>query len=626
MIKTLTTWMLVLAGIVAAQQPGKPAAAETQDVHSYARPAEARTTGLSLDWSIDFTKKEISGAARFAIQRAPGAGEIVLDTRDLVIEKAEALTGERATPTTFTIGAKDPILGAPLHVALPEGADGILIRYRTKPEASGLLWLAPEQTATKTQPYMFSQAEAIHARSFIPCQDSPGIRITWSARVRMPPGVTAVMSGESLGVTRSRHIFQMTHPVAPYLIAIAAGNLEFAKIGPRTGVWSEPGVAQKAAEEFSDLEKMVEAVEAKFGPYRWGRYDVLVLPPSFPFGGMENPMMTFATPTLLAGDKSLVSVIAHELAHSWSGNLVTNATWRDFWLNEGFTVYLEGRVVEALYGPKVGTQHRILGKNDLLDEMAGFKDKPGETMLYIELTGRDPDDGMTSIAYQKGALFLEMLERAVGRDKFDPFLKSWFDEHAFGSVTTPELERFLRAKLFAGDEAAMEKLHVKEWLYGPGLPANAPTYDETVFDGPAKAAADFGAGKITAAGLGAKMWTTNEWLHFFQKLPESLTAAQLGDLDTSWKLMANGNAEITCAWLRIAIATKYATATPRLDQFLMTVGRRKFLKPLYAELAKTPDGLAHAREVYKRARPGYHAIATQTLDKMLLEPETRPAK
>ena len=433
------------------------------------------------------------------------------------------------------------------------------------------------------------------------------------------------MSGKSLGENLGRLAFEMRNPVPPYLIAIAVGNIEFAPIGKRTGVWSEPGVVERAASEFADLEKMVEAVEAKFGDYRWGRYDVLVLPPSFPFGGMENPMMTFATPTLLAGDRSLVAVIAHELAHSWSGNLVTNATWRDFWLNEGFTVYLEGRIIERLYGERVATQHRILGRNELRDELAGFKDKPGETHLWIDLAGRDPDDGMTSVPYQKGSLFLEMLEASVGREKFDPFLKAWFDDHAFKPVTTRQFEEFVRAKLFANDPKAMERLKIQEWIYGPGLPDNAPTYDESVFDAPEKAAADFGAGKRGARELGAEKWTTNEWLHFLQRLPPVLDAAKLADLDKSW-LEKNGNAEILTAWFKLAIAGRYDAAYPRIERFLVSVGRRKFLRPLFAEMMKTPEGLARAREIYAKARPGYHAIATQTLDKMLGVPESRPGR
>jgi leukotriene A-4 hydrolase/aminopeptidase len=624
----MACWFLVVCGGAGAQVTTAPSA-ETRDVHSYARPAEARTTDLSLGWLIDFEKRRISGVALFLIERAEGAREIVLDTRDLAIDRVTGfLPGSpaRSVELAHRLGPKDPVLGAPLHVELPESVDTIEIAYRTSPSATGLQWLAPAQTATGTHPYLFSQAQAIHARSFIPCQDSPGIRVRWQAAVRVPEGMTAVMSGRRKEMPGGPLAFDMPHPVPPYLIAIAAGNLAFEPIGPRTGVWSEPGVVERAASEFADLEKMLEAIESTFGAYRWERYDVLVLPPSFPFGGMENPMMTFATPTLLAGDRSLVNVIAHELSHSWSGNLVTNATWRDFWLNEGFTVYLEGRIIERLYGGKVATQQQILGRNDLLSAFEEFKAAPGETRLYIDLEGRDPDDGMTSVPYQKGSLFLEMLERAVGRENFDPFLKAWFDEHAFQPVTTPQFERFLRDRLFEADPGAMEKLKIAEWLYEPGLPGNAPTYDETVFEGPAKAAAEFAAGARPAKELGAAAWTTDEWLHFLERLADGLANDKLAALDAAWKLTANQNAEIAAAWLRIAIAARYEAAYPRLERFLSSVGRRKFLKPLYSELAKTPEGLARARAIYAKARPTYHAIATQTLDRILGGPESRPAR
>jgi leukotriene-A4 hydrolase len=625
LVRTAAVFAIATFGM--AQEPARAPVArqdEMRDVHSYARPAEARTVRLSLDWTIDFDKKVIAGTARFVIARVPDAKEIVLDTRDLTIEGVDAIVGGKAAPAAFRLGARDPILGAPVAITLPADTGEIVVRYRTSPSATGLQWLAPSQTATKAGPYLFSQAQAIHARSFIPCQDSPGIRITWDAVVRgVPKGMTAVMSARRRELPDGALGFEMKHAVPTYLIAIAAGDLRFQAIGPRSGVWAEPGVVERAASEFADLEKMIDATEASFGAYRWERYDVLVLPPSFPFGGMENPMMTFATPTLLAGDRSLVNVIAHELAHSWSGNLVTNGTWRDFWLNEGFTVYIESRIIEKLYGVKVGTQQKILGRNDLLEEMKSLAAQPGDTKLYIDLVGRDPDDGMTTVPYQKGSLFLELLERAVGRERFDPFLKSWFEEHAFQPVTTPHFERFLRERLFKADAAACDALKVTQWLYEPGLPENAPGYDESVFDGPAKAAAEFGAATRAAKDLGAETWTTDEWLHFLQRLPAAVPAARQAELDQAWKLTAHGNAEITAAWLRITIANGYPAAAARLEQFLTSVGRRKFLKPLYAEMAKTPEGLRRAREIYAKARPLYHAIATQTLDKLLGVTESR---
>jgi hypothetical protein len=405
------------------------------------------------------------------------------------------------------------------------------------------------------------------------------------------------------------------------LIAIAVGMLEFRQIGPRTGVWSEPEVVARAADEFADLERMLEAIEAMFGAYRWGRYDVLVLPPSFPFGGMENPLMTFATPTLLAGDRSLVNVIAHELAHSWSGNLVTNATWSDFWLNEGFTVYLERRILERLYGEPLAVQDSILGRSELTRELAEFESKPGDTRLHIDLTGRDPDEGMTSVPYEKGALFLLMLERALGRDRFDVFLRAWFDEHAFQPVTTGQFERLLRERLLEGNPELARRLRIEEWLYGEGLPSNAPVLDAGVFAGPTLAAAAFLAHTRNAGELGSGDWTTNEWLHFLGLLPEGLDVERLSELDGAWHLTERGNTEIAAAWLECAVRAGYEPAYPRLESFLTSIGRRKYLKPLFTALARTSDGKRRAREIYSKSRAGYHPIAQGTIDEILFGSE-----
>ena len=588
--------------------------AELLDVHSRARPAEARTTHVDLDWEVDFERRELRGKATWTLELATDARRCVFDTRDLAIE---GVTDASGRALQHTLGERDGVLGAALTVQLPPGVSKIAVRYRTTPQGSCLQWLGPQQTAGKRAPYLFSQAQAIHARAMLPCQDSPGVRITYSAAVRVPAGLTAVMSAESRtrpgesGVFR----FEQTRPIPSYLIALAVGDLAFRPLGPRSGVWSEPSVVDSAAREFEDLESMIDAVEGLFGPYRWGRYDVLVLPPSFPFGGMENPCMTFATPTLLAGDKSLVNVIAHELAHSWSGNLVTNATWRDFWLNEGFTVYLERRILERIFGARAAVQDALLGRQDLTKTLGELP--AADTRLYLDLTGRDPDDGLTDVAYEKGCLLLVHLERAVGRERFDAFLRAWFDEHAFQPVTTGEFERWVRGRLCQGDGARAAALGLEEWLRGEGLRADAPDFDHGVFTEPTAAAREFAAGTLRDLPASARRWNTAEWLHFLQALPDSITAADLGRLDAGSGLTESPNAEIAAQWLELAIRARYEPAWPRLEQFLVSIGRRKFLKPLYTELSKTDEGRARARAIYAKARPGYHPIAQGTVDKLL---------
>ena len=591
-------------------------AAELLDVHSLARPLEARTTHIELDWDVDFDLRQIRGSARLELALAKGAKRCVLDTRDLAIESVKDVGGRALE---YQLGPRDPVFGSALTVELPAGVDEIVVRYHTTEAGSGLQWLDPKQTAGGRAPYLFSQAQAIHARTMLPCQDSPGVRVTYSATVRVANGLVAVMSAENRSRAGERGVFrfEMQRAIPPYLIAIAVGDLAFRPIGARTGVWAEPSVVDSAAREFEDLESMVDAIESMFGPYRWGRYDVLVLPPSFPFGGMENPCMTFATPTLLAGDKSLVNVIAHELAHSWSGNLVTNATWRDFWLNEGFTVYLERRILERLYGEGCATQDALLGRGDLAQTLAELP--AADTRLFLELDGRDPDDGLTDIAYEKGCLFLISLERAVGRERFDPFLRAWFDEHAFQPVTTGQFERFVRARLCNADAAQVQALNLDDWINGQGLRSDAPNFDPSVFAQQTAAASAFLSGVKSAAQLDTIDWNTAEWLHFLELLPANTTTAQLADLDGVYALTARTNAEIAATWLEISVRADYAVAYPRLEQFLISIGRRKFLKPLYTALSKTPAGLERANEIYAKARPGYHPIAQGTVDKLLAD-------
>jgi len=586
------------------------------DPHSYARPAEARVTDVALDVRADFTRKVFEGSATLTLQVAPGARDVVLDTRGLEIQ---SVADAKGAALTFSFGPDDPILGRALTIALPADRKTIVVGYRTSPDADALQWLSPAQTAGGAHPYLFSQGQAILTRTWIPTQDSPAIRQTYRARVVVPTPLRAVMSAEALTpdgrpVEGGRAFeFTLDQPVPPYLIAIAIGDIAFKPVGPRSGVYAEPSVVERAAAEFADLEKMIEAAEALGGPYRWGRYDVLVLPPSFPFGGMENPRVTFATPTILAGDRSLTSLIAHELAHSWSGNLVTNATWRDFWLNEGFTTYFENRIMEQLYGVPRARMLEVLGRRELSTELATLKDKPGDQILHIDLTGRNPDDGVTSIAYDKGAAFVRMLEATVGRQRFDPWLRAYFDRHAFTSLTTAQFLEDLRANLINGDAALEQRLQLDEWLEKPGLPANATRPSSDAFTRVEQQVKRF-TGGAAAASLETNAWTTQEWQHFLGSLPSTLSETQLADLDRILAFSKSGNSEVLFAWLRIAIRHRYQPALPALERFLTSQGRRKFLKPLYEDLMATDWGKWEAKRIYTVARPTYHSVSTTTID------------
>ncbi|HEX8203523.1 MAG TPA: M1 family metallopeptidase, partial [Isosphaeraceae bacterium] len=570
------------------------------------------------DLTVDFARKELRGTATLVVERAPGvpaAAPLVLDTRGLHIEAAEAATADGPWgAAAFELGPDEPIRGAPLAIALPGGATRARVAYRTAPGAGALQWLEPAQTAGGRAPFLFTQSQAILARTWIPLQDSPAVRVTYAATIRVPEGLTALMAADGAGGEPGVFRFEMPEPIPPYLIALAVGELAFHPLGPRTGVYAEPSVLDRAAWELADAERMLAAAEARCGPYRWGRYDLLVLPPSFPFGGMENPKLTFATPTILAGDRSLVSLVAHELAHSWSGNLVTNATWRDFWLNEGVTTYLERRIIEDLYGPDRAAMEAVLGLQELRAELPTHP--PAEQVLHIDLAGRDPDEGMTQVPYEKGALLLTTLERAAGRPRFDAFLRGYFDRFAFRSLTTADFARDVQQHL-PGAIAAAE---LDAWLHAPGLPPIAePT--SARFAAVDRQSRRWRAGEVAPGGLATADWSTHEWLHFLRGLPEDLPAARLAELDAAFHLTDRPNAEIAQQWLLLALRAGYAPADARLETFLTTIGRRKYLVPLYTELIKTPAGRDRARAIFAKARPFYHPIAADSVEKLLRESE-----
>jgi leukotriene-A4 hydrolase len=591
---------------------------DRQDHHSYANPTEVRVRHVSLDLDVLFEEKILRGSATLVLDREQRDKPLRLDSRDLKIDRVEASgDGNTWTPATFEVGAADKHLGAPVTIPLPTSASRVRIHYETAPAASGLQWLTPQQTAGKKQPFLYTQSQAIHARSWIPTQDTPGVRVTYSAKIRVPQGLRAVMSARN-NPTRTpgtEYLFDMPQPIPSYLIALAVGDLEFSALSKRTGVWTEPSMLKKAASEFADTEKMVQAAERLYGLYRWEQYDVLILPPSFPFGGMENPRLTFATPTIIAGDKSLVGLIAHELAHSWSGNLVTNATWRDFWLNEGFTVYFERRIQEEVYGIERSEMEALLEKQELIREMADLPDK--DEILYVDLKGRDPDEGFTQVPYVKGMLFLRRLEEIFGRDRFDTFLRGYFNQFAFKSIVTGDFVDYLQHNLLDGSPDLASKINIEEWLTQPGLPKDTPQPKSDALQKTEATAKDWMAGTLPTASLPTKNWTTHEWLHFLRSLPANMDRKRMAELDRAFRLTQSGNSEIIAEWLLMSIRNDYQPAYTRLHRFLQEVGRRKYIKPLYQELAKTAEGKKRAAAIYQKARSGYHPIAAATIDEIV---------
>jgi leukotriene-A4 hydrolase len=630
------------------------------DPHSYARPDQVRVVHVGLNWVVDFDAQSLTGDAILLLDRSDPTAPLVLDNRDLDLKSAHSATlavepGPQGVPelaldgirndagwsaTTWQVGEVDPdasAFGAPLVIDLPPGANAVKLSYATRPSATGLQWLAPEQTAGKRLGFLYSQSQAIHARSWIPSQDSPGVRTTWDAIVITPARYTAVMAAEQLGeinppaqgeapAKNKAFRFVMPQPVPAYLIALGVGELEQRELGPRTAVWAEPSVVAKAADEFADMEAMLGEAEKLYGGYAWGRYDVLVLPPAFPFGGMENPRLTFVTPTLLAGDRSLVAVIAHELAHSWSGNLVTNKTWGDLWLNEGFTVYFERRIVEQIFGLERATIEAVIGKHELVEELRDpelLGSKPEFQKLAQDLRGIDPDDSFSGVPYEKGALLLVALEQAYGREVFDAFLRKWFTTHAFGSVQTSDFVAFVERELVASQPLlpGATAPQLASWIDEPGLPESAPEPVSAALDEVRAAAERFAAGELAAKQIRTRGWTPWHWLHFLRSLPEeTITVEQLAALDSAFELSESSNAEILGEWLTQAAQHKYEPAYPRMESFLIEVGRRKFLMPIYRALCDTPEGRKLALGIYAKARPGYHSISRGSLDVLLRVP------
>ena len=596
--------------------------ADAHDPWTVARPEVARVTHLSLDLTLDFTAKRVGGTATLDITAQPGADALVLDSQGLQIER---VTDEAGRALPFTVGETVEGKGAPLTIRIG-AARRVMIAY-TAENAEALQWLAPEQTAGGQHPYLLSQGQPTLNRTWIPLQDSPGIRQTWEARIVAPRPLTVVMSGlavgepEDLGNGTRAFRFVMDKPVAPYLIASAAGDIAFRELGPRTGVWTEPAMLDATAAELADTERMVEAAEALYGPYRWGRYDMIVLPPSFPYGGMENPVMTFLTPTFIAGDRSLTGLVAHELAHSWSGNLVTNANWADSWINEGVTSYFENRILEALYGTRRASQEAALSFAEIEKALAEEGADAPITALHLERVEAVPDGGNSGIIYDKGAAFMRTVETIAGRDRFDAWLRQWFDSHAFQPATSAMILADMRANLVRGDAGLERRLMLDEWVYQPGLPANVARPSASAFAEVDTAASHYPASHFVDPEHWAG-WTTAERLRLLAKLPRELDAEQLGRLDVDLGLSQSGNAEILFAWLDLALANRYDPAVPVAAEFLGAVGRRKFVLPLFTTLMAQGDwGQPIARRIYAETRSTYHAITQGSVDRVVTPTE-----
>lgn len=588
----------------------------TPDPHSMANFEDVVMTHLNLELTTDFDDRELKGHVIIHYKKLkPDTEFMVLDTRDLKIRRVSVADSNDAL--SWKMGERQAPLGSPLRIKLPESGAAIKIDYQTKPQATGLQWLNPAQTATGRHPFLFSQSQAIHARSWIPLQDTPAVRFTYRALIEVPEGLRAVMSAENSADINpeGRYHFEMPQPIPSYLMAIAVGDLAYKKISEHVAIFAEKPFLEPAAYEFAKTEDMIDATEALYGEYQWGDYDLLVLPPSFPFGGMENPRLSFITPTVIAGDRSLDSLIAHELAHSWSGNLVTNARWCDLWLNEGFTTYIEARITEKVHGQERMIMEAALNLQGLQKEMADLPE--AEQRLSTCEVELDSEDVFSGVAYDKGRFFLEWMEKQVGRAEFDAFLNQYFADFAFQSVTSKEFLTYLQDNLISKHPKKLPLDTVKEWIYGPGLPdvLYVPVTDkfETINDH----ITAWQNGRLKLSDMETKDWTTQEWLHFLRALPEPLDQKTMQALDQTFDFSHSQNSEIAHDWLLLSIQNRYQAAYDRLIQYLNSIGRMKLIVPLYEAMMKTDDLQELARRIYTKARPGYHPLAQQAVDPVI---------
>ena len=593
--------------------------------HSYANIADINTTHLHLELNVDFQKKQLKGVVRHEMKNS-GTKEAIFDVNGLKINKVTLGIETKELNTKYELrGEKDPILGQALWVEITPETKQVNIYYETTEKSEALDWLDSALTSSKSKPFLYTQGQAILTRTWIPIQDVPSNRITYSAELKVPKDLMAVMSASNPKEKNSlgEYQFEMKQPIPCYLIALAVGDLVYGELSHNTGVYCEPELLKESMYEFLDLPDMMNAAEKLYGSYAWDQYDLLILPYSFPFGGMENPRLTFANPTLLAGDRSLVSVIAHELAHSWSGNLVTNETWNDFWLNEGFTVYFENRIMEEIIGKKGADNLALVEFFELEEEMERIVQgtHPEDGHLFLDLKNRNPDDGMTDVAYVKGAFFLKTLEAAVGRDKMDKFLEGYFDHFKFTSVNTEDFVAYLNQELLKKYNIAF---NYKEWIYDKGIPENCHKIESNSFKHMEDIAKRFSQGEDIfsteikspvnkRASFKREMHSVQEWLTFIRFLPSVLSEQQMTALDKNLKFTAWTNAEIQFEWFMKAISSDYSTAYPAIESFLSKVGRRKFILPLYTQLYSFEHSKKMALDWFGVFKGNYHAVSSNSI-------------
>jgi len=594
--------------------------------------SQVKTTHLHLDWTISFEKKLLIGHVLLdLITLVDNVDKIVLDTSFLDVTNA-SYDGK---DVKFSLGERQNTFGSALTVEVPTiekagTAFKLRVDYSTTEKCTAIQFLKPSQTEGKKHPYLFSQCEPIHARALAPCQDSPSIKLTYSAVVTSPLQVvmSALQTGaKDVGEGLKAYSFEQRTTIPSYLIAIAAGNLVGREIGPRSTVWCEPEVIDAAAWEFTDTEKFIATGEQLLTPYEWGRYDLLVLPPSFPYGGMENPCLTFVTPTLLAGDKSAVDVVAHEIAHSWMGNLVTTQSWEHFWLNEGWTVFIERKITGRMHGEAERQFSSIIGWKALKESVELFGHDSPATRLNTDLTGIDPDDYFSSIPYEKGFNLLYHIEKVVGGAKiFEPYMKAYVEKFASKTVNTEQWKAFLYEYMEkTHGQEVVDKLNTIDfelWLRGTGMPPVDPQFDTTLADACYELAHKWDTAREDKdlkhfASSDVEKFTATQKIAFLERMTdlEAFPHHLIAKMDELYQFTPIRNADVRARWQQLCLQTSYEPIYPEVVKFVTEQGRMKFVRPLYRLLYKAKNGAQLARDTYLQHRDFYHPIAGQLIEK-----------
>jgi leukotriene-A4 hydrolase len=601
------------------------------DPSSYSQPELIKIQHVDIDWTVDFENHVLSGSALLYFDIiAESIEDILLDVRDIQIESVFVKTAAGEVPVNFQVSDTIKDIGSKLTVVLPTKTDGkitLLVKYKTSSNASALQWLTPEQTMGKKHPFLFSQCQAIHARSILPCQDTPAVKFTYDAVLKHPAELTGLMSAIRLSSNNGVTKFEQKVPIPSYLLAIAVGALVSHDVGPRSKVWAEPEQIDEAAEEFSGTDKFLQTAESICGPYVWKQYDLLVLPPSFPYGGMENPCLTFVTPTVIAGDKSLVDVVAHEISHSWTGNLVTNMNFEHFWLNEGFTVFVEGKILGRLHGDKFRDFHSIHGLSELVDTINGqLKDTPELTKLVVDLSNLGPDDAFSSVPYMKGSTFLRYLEDSLGGPEvFEPFLRSYLDKFKYKSLVTQDFKQYLYEYFNEKNSDALSKIDWDAWLYSEGMPPIIPKYDYSMAETCKNLAnlwADKTVAEIMASPVIHEELSSVQVIEFLSQL---LAKPQIVDLNNekiqllanTYKFNGTKNAEIRFRYMRLCIKARLMNMMDEILKFADSNFRMKFVRSIYRDLAEWPEAKPLAIANFEKVKDQMMAVCAYTIAKDL---------